>query len=230
MPSCSFLVTLNTEVAQKAPSLKSPASWGTGGMYGFRLQKWGNLITFSIGSLFTVRCLSIGEVTAVSYPIGQSQSMWDDVISEIHLIPINLKRAVNFWPITADDSSNTVAQQAASLANLFVLVTDHCRCLMIQQKQFHLICEQVDLLARILTLACTFVQSWQVFDEWLLDVDISLNAGNWMWLSASDFFHHYFRVYSPIAFEKKTDKKISSGNSWSEQRKLYLYGTWSCDV
>ena len=26
-----------------------------------------------------------------------------------------------------------------------------------------------------------------------------------MWLSASAFFHQYFRVYSPIVFGKKTD-------------------------
>lgn len=45
----------------------------------------------------------------------------------------------------------------------------------------------------------------QVFEELLLDADYSLNAGNWMWLSASAFFHQYFRVYSPIAFGKKTD-------------------------
>ena len=31
-----------------------------------------------------------------------------------------------------------------------------------------------------------------------------LNPGNWLWASA--FFHLYFRVYSPIAFGKKTDK------------------------
>nr|KAG5702948.1 hypothetical protein BaRGS_034721 [Batillaria attramentaria] len=52
--------------------------------------------------------------------------------------------------------------------------------------------------------------SWEegqkVFEELLLDADWSLNAGNWMWLSASAFFHQYFRVYSPIAFGKKTDK------------------------
>ncbi|KAH9490127.1 Cryptochrome-1 [Bulinus truncatus] len=51
--------------------------------------------------------------------------------------------------------------------------------------------------------------SWEegqkVFEELLLDADWSLNAGNWMWLSASAFFHQYFRVYSPIAFGKKTD-------------------------
>ncbi|KAG9351737.1 hypothetical protein JZ751_022988 [Albula glossodonta] len=46
----------------------------------------------------------------------------------------------------------------------------------------------------------------QVFEELLLDGDWALNAGNWQWLSASAFFHQYFRVYSPIAFGKKTDK------------------------
>ncbi|CAL8350302.1 unnamed protein product [Merluccius merluccius] len=52
--------------------------------------------------------------------------------------------------------------------------------------------------------------SWEegqkVFEELLLDGDWALNAGNWMWLSASAFFHQYFRVYSPVAFGKKTDK------------------------
>ncbi|KAM6970397.1 cryptochrome circadian regulator 5 [Aplochiton taeniatus] len=52
--------------------------------------------------------------------------------------------------------------------------------------------------------------SWEegqkVFEELLLDGDWSLNAGNWQWLSASTFFHQYFRVYSPVAFGKKTDK------------------------
>lgn len=51
--------------------------------------------------------------------------------------------------------------------------------------------------------------SWErgqeVFEEWLLDSDWALNAGNWMWLSASAFFHQFFRVYSPVAFGKKTD-------------------------
>ncbi|KAM9817445.1 cryptochrome-1 [Neosynchiropus ocellatus] len=46
----------------------------------------------------------------------------------------------------------------------------------------------------------------KVFEELLLDGDWALNAGNWQWLSASAFFHQFFRVYSPIAFGKKTDK------------------------
>ncbi|NWU62339.1 CRY2 protein, partial [Pterocles burchelli] len=52
--------------------------------------------------------------------------------------------------------------------------------------------------------------SWEeglkVFEELLLDADWSLNAGNWLWLSGSAFFHRYFRIYSPIAFGKKTDQ------------------------
>ncbi|XP_067346218.1 cryptochrome circadian regulator 5 isoform X3 [Channa argus] len=53
--------------------------------------------------------------------------------------------------------------------------------------------------------------SWEegqkVFEDLLLDGDWALNAGNWQWLSASTFFHQFFRVYSPVAFGKKTDKR-----------------------
>lgn len=54
-------------------------------------------------------------------------------------------------------------------------------------------------------LWCHWEEGQKVFEELLLDADWALNAGNWMWLSASAFFHQYFRVYSPIAFGKKTD-------------------------
>ncbi|KNZ51410.1 hypothetical protein VP01_396g4 [Puccinia sorghi] len=51
--------------------------------------------------------------------------------------------------------------------------------------------------------------SWErgaeVFDDLLIDLDPALNAGNWMWLSASAYFQQYFRVYSPIQFGKKFD-------------------------
>lgn len=51
--------------------------------------------------------------------------------------------------------------------------------------------------------------SWEagqaVFERLLVDQDWSLNASNWMWLSASAFFHAYHRVYSPISFAKKYD-------------------------
>ncbi|XP_053313496.1 cryptochrome-1-like [Spea bombifrons] len=51
--------------------------------------------------------------------------------------------------------------------------------------------------------------SWEegmkVFEELLLDADYSINAGNWMWLSASAFFHHYKRIFCPISFGRRTD-------------------------
>ena len=45
----------------------------------------------------------------------------------------------------------------------------------------------------------------QVFEELLLDADYSINAGNWMWLSASAFFHRYTRIFCPVRFGKRTD-------------------------
>uniref|UniRef100_A0A8C3XUJ5 Photolyase/cryptochrome alpha/beta domain-containing protein n=1 Tax=Chelydra serpentina TaxID=8475 RepID=A0A8C3XUJ5_CHESE len=51
--------------------------------------------------------------------------------------------------------------------------------------------------------------SWEegmkVFEEVLLDADYSINAGNWMWLSASAFFHQYTRIFCPVRFGKHTD-------------------------
>uniref|UniRef100_A0A8C3LCD2 Photolyase/cryptochrome alpha/beta domain-containing protein n=1 Tax=Chrysolophus pictus TaxID=9089 RepID=A0A8C3LCD2_CHRPC len=44
-----------------------------------------------------------------------------------------------------------------------------------------------------------------VFEELLLDADYSINAGNWMWLSASAFFHHYTRIFCPVRFGRRTD-------------------------
>ncbi|KAI3644969.1 hypothetical protein MP228_011133 [Amoeboaphelidium protococcarum] len=53
--------------------------------------------------------------------------------------------------------------------------------------------------------------SWErgveVFEELLLDADYALNAGNWMWLSASTFFYQYFRIYNPITFGQQYDKE-----------------------
>lgn len=50
-------------------------------------------------------------------------------------------------------------------------------------------------------------QSWEagqaVFDRLLIDGDWSLNAANWMWLSASAFFHQFERVYNPATFAAK---------------------------
>ncbi|XP_035242993.1 cryptochrome circadian regulator 4 [Anguilla anguilla] len=51
--------------------------------------------------------------------------------------------------------------------------------------------------------------SWEegmkVFEEFLLDADYCVNAGNWMWLSASAFFHQYTRIFCPVRFGRRTD-------------------------
>lgn len=76
--------------------------------------------------------------------------------------------------------------------------------------------------------------SWEegakVFEGYLLDYDWSLNAGNWMWLSASAFFYKYFRVYSPVAFGKKTDKEGLFIRKYVPELKKYpaafIYEPW----
>ncbi|XP_069132654.1 cryptochrome-1-like [Argopecten irradians] len=80
--------------------------------------------------------------------------------------------------------------------------------------------------------------SWEegkkVFEEYLLDADWSLNAANWMWLSASSFFYQYFRVYSPIAFGKKTDKDGNYIRKYIPVLKnmptQYIYEPWTAPV
>ncbi|KJE89855.1 photolyase [Capsaspora owczarzaki ATCC 30864] len=51
--------------------------------------------------------------------------------------------------------------------------------------------------------------SWELGRDYLqrtlLDADWSISNANWMWMSASAFFHAYFRVYSPITFAQHYD-------------------------
>lgn len=74
----------------------------------------------------------------------------------------------------------------------------------------------------------------QVFEEHLLDADWALNAGNWMWLSASAFFHQFFRVYSPVAFGKKTDKSGDYIKKYVPELKRfnaeYIYEPWKAPL
>lgn len=80
--------------------------------------------------------------------------------------------------------------------------------------------------------------SWEegqkVFEELLLDADWALNAGNWMWLSASAFFYQYFRVYSPVAFGKKTDKDGNYIRKYVPELKNYpdnvIYEPWKANL
>lgn len=81
-------------------------------------------------------------------------------------------------------------------------------------------------------------QSWEkgldVFEELLLDADWALNAGNWMWLSASAFFHQYYRVYSPVVFGKKTDPTGEYIRKYLPQLKKYpdkyIYSPWEAPL
>lgn len=104
--------------------------------------------------------------------------------------------------------------------------------------------------------------SWErgarVFDRHLLDADWSINNGNWMWLSASAFFHQvrcgpqrwrlpthagglmrcytlqFFRVYSPVAFGKKTDKQGAFIRRYlpmlAKMPAKYIYEPWKAPL
>lgn len=80
--------------------------------------------------------------------------------------------------------------------------------------------------------------SWEhgqrVFEELLLDADWALNAGNWMWLSASAFYYQYYRVYSPVAFGKKTDPFGNYIRKYCPELKEYpsdlIFEPWKASV
>lgn len=93
------------------------------------------------------------------------------------------------------------------------------------------------------SVACFFTrgdlwQSWEegakIFDLYLLDADYALNNANWQWLSCSNFFYQYFRVYSPIAFGKKTDPNGAYIKKWLPQLagypKEFIYEPWRCPI
>ncbi len=81
-------------------------------------------------------------------------------------------------------------------------------------------------------------QSWEqgakVFDRLLLDSDYALNNGNWLWLSASAYFYQFFRVYSPVAFPKKTDPNGAYIRKWlpifKTFPKKYIFEPWLAPI
>lgn len=92
-------------------------------------------------------------------------------------------------------------------------------------------------------VACFFTrgdlwQHWEagakVFERYLLDADWALNTANWQWLSCSNFFHQYFRVYSPVAFGKKTDPDGHYIRRWvpalAALPSKYLYEPWKAPL
>ncbi|XP_026119844.1 cryptochrome-1-like [Carassius auratus] len=76
--------------------------------------------------------------------------------------------------------------------------------------------------------------SWEegmkVFEELLLDADYSVNAGNWMWLSASAFFHKYTRIFCPVRFGRRTDPQGQYVRKYLQVLKnfpsQYIYEPW----
>ena len=57
----------------------------------------------------------------------------------------------------------------------------------------------------VVLAACSNDYLFQIFEQYLIDSDYSMNAGNWMWLSASAFSHHYTKIFHPVKFGKRTD-------------------------
>ncbi|KAG8534123.1 uncharacterized protein KY384_000967 [Bacidia gigantensis] len=80
--------------------------------------------------------------------------------------------------------------------------------------------------------------SWErgaeVFEEWLVDHEVSCNSGNWQWLSCTAFYAQYYRCYSPIAFPKKTDPNGDYVRHYvPELQKLpakYIYEPWKAPI
>ncbi|KAL7269900.1 hypothetical protein RUND412_007418 [Rhizina undulata] len=80
--------------------------------------------------------------------------------------------------------------------------------------------------------------SWErgaeVFDELLLDSEPAMNIGNWMWLSCSQFYSQYFRIYSPIAFGKKTDPEGKFIKRFCPElegfEKKWIYEPWKAPI
>jgi cryptochrome len=73
-----------------------------------------------------------------------------------------------------------------------------------------------------------------VFDRLLLDADWALNNANWLWLSASAFFHQYYRVYGPVSFPKHTDKDGAYVRYWLPELRgfppAFIYEPWQAPL
>jgi cryptochrome len=77
-------------------------------------------------------------------------------------------------------------------------------------------------------------QSWErgakVFDRLLVDADYAINNFSWQWLSASAWFHQFWKVYSPVAFPKKTDPGGAYVRHWlprlARLPDKYIYEPW----
>ena len=74
----------------------------------------------------------------------------------------------------------------------------------------------------------------EVFEEWLVDHETACNAGNWMWLSCTAFYSMFYRMYSPVAFGKKTDVDGKFVKHFvpelEKYEKKYIYEPWKAPI
>jgi cryptochrome len=74
----------------------------------------------------------------------------------------------------------------------------------------------------------------EVFEEWLVDHETACNVGNWMWLSCTAFFSMFYRVYSPIAFGRKTDMEGKFVKHFVPELEdfdqKYIYEPWKAPI
>ena len=74
----------------------------------------------------------------------------------------------------------------------------------------------------------------EVFEEWLVDHETACNAGNWMWLSCTAFYSMFYRMYSPVAFGKKTDADGAFVKHFVPELenfdKKYIYEPWKAPI
>lgn len=72
------------------------------------------------------------------------------------------------------------------------------------------------------------------FEELLVDWDPALNAGNWLWLSASAFFNAYYRVYGPVTWVRKADPEGSFIRHYlpvlAQMPSKYIYEPWKAPL
>ena len=67
-----------------------------------------------------------------------------------------------------------------------------------------------------------------------MDHEMACKVGNWIWLSCTAFFSMFYRVYSPVAFGRKTDvegafvKYFAPGLGHFNQK--YIYEPWKAPI
>jgi cryptochrome len=74
----------------------------------------------------------------------------------------------------------------------------------------------------------------EVFEEWLVDHETACNVDNWMWLSCMAFLSIFYRVYSPVAFGRKTDTEGKFVKHFVPELEhydhKYIYEPWKAPI